>query len=161
MSSVAKDFKTLLGVDTVIALGMCSVMWIIYYFTDFKLSREFEGDNPFDMYFNKAVIGLSLLAGVAGGFYFVNKLVYSMIGTNIRLVLIALIVAASGYGLYTVGMVPKNFLQSDVALLCISSGMSLFLLLIFGWREPLEVEAARLEQDGVSKNVPLVETKVA
>lgn len=161
MSGLVKDFKTLLGIDTVIALAMCSVMWFVYYYTDFKFSREFADPTPFDMYFNKGVIGLTLFAGVAGGFYFVNKLVNSMLNTGVRLALIALIIAAAGYGLYTVGVVPKNFLQSDVALLCIFSGMSLVLLLVFGWREPLEVEAARLEQDGVSKNVPLVETKVA
>lgn len=161
MSGLVKDFKTLLGIDTVVALAMCSVMWFVYYYTDFKFSREFTDPTPFDMYFNKGVIGLTLFAGVAGGFYFVNKLVYSMLNTGVRLALIALIVGTAGYALYIVGVAPKNFLQSDVALLCIFSGMSLLLLLMFGWKEPVEVENARIEQDIVTKSVPVDEAKVA
>lgn len=159
MSKFIKDFKTLVGFDTIIALALCSVMWLLYYFTDYKFSREFESDDVYGSYINKVIIGISMFISLGGAFYFVNKLAYSMIETVPRLVLIALFVGIGGFALYTVGAaVPKNFLQSDVALLSIFSGMSLFLLLVFGWREPDEVKNAIVAGD--KSEVP-VETNKA
>lgn len=152
MSKLVKDFKSFIGIDTVVAVLMFSSMWVLYYFTDFKFSREFSDSGAFEAYWNKIVIGFSIYLSIAGGFYFVNKLMYSTLETIPRLVIIALCVLVGGYFLYTIGSVPKNFLQSDVSLISIFSGVILFLMLVFGWREPEEVDFKR-QEDNLKKEV--------